>query len=112
MENINKLISLFLGLIVVVIFFAVISGRIDLKGKFFKLGKGSTTPTPTPKTQPIKVTSEVDEGVHLYQKPTLTQAQKYSKTTSIPATGAPTIFLPLAFSSFFGGVWLRKLKNN
>lgn len=109
MEGLNKIISLFLGLIVVVIFFAVISGRINLKNKFPKLTgtKATITPTTTPKPASIKVTSEADQLPHPYKKPTpiLTQTRRL---TSIPATGAPTALIPLAFASFFGGMYLRK----
>jgi hypothetical protein len=114
MEGLNKIISLFLGLIVVVIFFAVITGRINLKNRFPQLGKLQTKPTaiPTP-TSPeakttIKVTSETTGQTNYYQKPTLTPAQKYTSTTTIPATGAPTFFLPLALSGFLGGIYLRR----
>ncbi len=119
MEGLNKIISLFLGLIVVVIFFAIITGRIDLKNRFPKLGSLLTKPTakPTPSTgkpKPkitIRVTSESTEPTNQYSKKAiLTPAQKYSKITTIPATGAPTILLPIAFSTFLGGMFLRRKK--
>jgi hypothetical protein len=112
MEGLNKLISLFLGLIVVVLFFAIVTGRINLKDKFFKLGGRQTkiSPTTSPKLKitTIKVTSETSEQPHLYQEPSLTPTQKYTKVTTIPSTGVPTIFLPIAFSSLLGGMFLRK----
>lgn len=106
MEGMNKLISLFLGLVVVIIFFGVITGRINLKNKLPKLSK-TTTVTPTPQTTTIKVTSESQQS-NYYQKPTLIPARKYSQVTAIPSTGSPTILLPLAFFSLIVGRKLRK----
>lgn len=107
MENANKLISFFLGLVVVILVFGIITGRINLKKR---LGKTSS-PTPTPTVQSVKVTTETE--IHPYQTtstPTSSFSQTYStKTpTAIPATGSPTLFLPLAFCSLLGGVFLRK----
>lgn len=120
MEGLNKIISLFLGLIVVVIFFAVITGRINLKTKFPQLSIFQIKPTvsPTPKiSQPqpkitIKVTSESSGQTNYYKKPSPTPVQKYTKITAIPATGAPTIFLPLAFYSLIGGFFLKRINTN
>jgi hypothetical protein len=49
MEGVNKIVSLFLGLILVIVLFAIVTGRINLKNRlptlsFFK----KTTPTVTP----------------------------------------------------------------
>jgi hypothetical protein len=130
MEGLNKIISLFLGLIVVVVFLGILTGRINLKGRFPKLAGIQTKliVNPTPSTGPapsgkkagqpkpkitIRVTSESTTQTsqyHQYKKPALTPAQKYysQKVTSIPSTGAPTLFLPLALSGILGGMFLRK----
>jgi LPXTG-motif cell wall-anchored protein len=55
MEGLNKIISLILGLVVVVILFAIITGRINLKGKnILKLGNQTVTTTPTVSPTPTK----------------------------------------------------------
>jgi hypothetical protein len=117
MEGLNRIISLFLGLIVVIILLGMIMGRINLKGRFTKLAdisiKPASSPTPsTIKPEPkitIRVTSESTGQTNYYKQPTLTPIKKYynQKTTSIPSTGVPTIFLPFALSGLIGGMYLR-----
>ncbi len=113
MDSFNKVISFVLGLVVVLVFFAVVTGKINLKsntgttsaltstitptptkkneGGFFGFLKSNPTPTPTPIKQPTSFVS-----------------YKQSTPKSIPSTGLPTLFVPLLFSGLAGGSFLRK----
>ena len=53
MESFNKVLYFILGLVVVLVFVIVFTGRLNL-GKTFKPLATTTTPTPTPKGQPQK----------------------------------------------------------
>lgn len=99
-SGLNKVISFILGLVVVVVFVAVLTGRINLKKPGFLSGK--TTPTTTPSPTTIS-------NVSLKNEPTIV-VNKYNVKSpgSIPATGSPTIFLPILFSALGGGLFLRK----
>ena len=108
MDGFNKVISFVLGLVVVIVFLAIISGKIDLRKRItgssgVSLFGSKPTASPTPTITPT-------------QKPTTTYNQynnqnsnKTSQTPKkIPNTGSPTIIIPLLFSSLAGGVYLRK----
>ena len=126
MDSFNKVISFALGLVVVLVFFAVVTGKINLKSKtattatnsvvtptpvqkndggFFGLFK-SATPTPTPTQKPsVSTTSEVSKN-NIYAQNNQTTTSSSAK--SIPSTGLPTIFIPMLFSGLAGGSLLRK----
>ena len=85
MEGLNKIISFVLGLVVVIVFFAVVTGKLDLKSKLTKTTKSQTisgvssdqtTPTPT-------------------------------KTTT--STGLPVLFIPSLLGAAIGGSFLKKV---
>jgi len=127
MDSFNKVISFVLGLVVVLVFLAVITGRLNLKGKtssssnlsptptivqkkdggffgFFKSASPSITPTPTQKpSSTLKIGTTVSEN-NIYNQGSSPNAPK-----SIPATGLPTLFIPMLFSGLVGGSLLRKL---
>jgi len=108
MDSFNKVISFVLGLVVVVVFLAIISGKIDLRKTITGVSTPKTTssgfslfgskaiPTPTLTTTP---TQKQNSAYNQYN----TQTPK-----TIPATGSPTIVLPLLFSALSGGLYLRK----
>lgn len=119
MDSFNKVISFVLGLVVILVFLAVITGRLNLKSKppstttsksiltptpvqknnggFFGFFKSTTSPTPTPTQKPSSITTNTNEN------------NVYSPTPkSIPATGLPTLFIPLLLSGLVGGNFLRK----
>jgi hypothetical protein len=99
MEGLNKIISFVLGLIVVIIFFAVVTKRIDLKniGKKSNTTTTTTNVTPTPKNiSNIKISPTNNR----YTTSTATPS-------SIPSTGLPTIFIPTLLAGLFGGSKLR-----
>lgn len=121
MENFNKVLSFILGLIVVIVFVIVLSGRLNLKNKFLPFA--DTSPTPVSKTQTKKITPTPTSPVEINQYQD--QPSKGSSTTSntsqagkggltgaksIPATGSPTLLLPLLGSSALLGFYLRKKK--
>jgi hypothetical protein len=114
MENMNKIISFILGLIVVIVFIAVISGRLKLGEKVASLTKSGTatktTPTPTPVTTANNVTT-----TNRYATNTTTTTNTTTKggntvqgVNSIPNTGAETALIPTALSMFGAGMFLRK----
>ena len=129
MDSFNKVISFVLGLVVVLVFFAVATGKINLRGKtgvasttkitisptqtpknnggFFGLFKSnSPTPTSTPTQEPTSsITINTSEN-NVYKQNN--QVVPQSKAKSIPSTGLPTLFIPLLFSGLAGGSILRK----
>lgn len=117
MDNLNKTISFVLGLVVVLVFFAVITGRINLKGKLPFLSK-TTVPTPTLSiSQPDSVLVNTETNTKSSNQNTnLTGSyNKYKlvngKTPStIPQTGSPTLLIPILISVLGGGLMLRKIK--
>ena len=121
MDNINKLISFGLGLIVVVVFLAVVTGKINLGKNITKLtGKISPTPTKTKTTTSNEMnnykdsSSKITPASSLIVQDTTNKAydtyQGKEKTPStIPATGAPTLLIPLLLSGLGGGVLLKKI---
>lgn len=101
MEGLNKIVSFILGLVVVIVFFAVVTKRIDLKN----IGKknNSTTAvitksiTPTPK---VVSSIKINPTSHPYSS---------SSPSSIPSTGLPTLFIPTLLVGLFGGSKLRQI---
>ncbi|MFA6081267.1 MAG: hypothetical protein WC741_02570 [Patescibacteria group bacterium] len=121
MDSFNKVISFVLGLVVVLVFFAVITGKINFKSKTSSASNSNTIISPTP----VKKNTG---GFFSFLKPvsptpTPTQKQLSSITIntnesntyktappkSIPSTGLPTIFIPILFSGLAGGNFLRKI---
>jgi hypothetical protein len=123
MDSFNKVISFALGLVVVLVFFAVVTGKINLKSKtsttaakttitptptqknsggFFGFFK-SSTPTPTPTTKSASSNTEETGDNNVYKQNTTTSSAK-----SIPSTGLPTLFIPMLISGLAGGSLLRK----
>lgn len=107
MDNLNKTISFVLGLVVVLVFFAVISGRLNLKSNLPFIGK-SATPTPT-QTQ-IKTTISGQNN----QNPKEINSYKNSTVKTpltIPQTGSPTLLIPVLISGLGSGILLRRVKS-
>ncbi|VVA43255.1 conserved exported hypothetical protein [Candidatus Roizmanbacteria bacterium] len=126
MDSFNKVISFALGLVVVLVFFAVVTGKINLKSKttstiaskstisptpaqknsggFFGLFKSNPSPTPTQKPISFITTNTGENNVYKQND----QVANSSTAKSIPATGLPTLFIPLLLSGLVGGSFLRK----
>lgn len=95
MDSFNKVISFVLGLVVVLVFLAVVTGKLNLKGK--STSTSNITPTPTQKPSSVTINTNTNEN------------NVYSSTPkSIPATGLPTLFIPMLLSGLVGGNFLRK----
>lgn len=109
MENFNKIISFILGLVVVIVFLIIISGRWNVR-QLFRVSKGNTASqlvTPTTKPTTVDATGT----------PTTTKAPTRTPTPSrrpmqavnnIPNTGANIVVLPLLLAGLAGGLSLRK----
>jgi len=126
MDSFNKVISFVLGLVVVLVFFAVVTGKINLKSKnnttlasaitptptqdsggFFSFLKRATpTPTPTTESSSIDIDTNTSKNNSYKQN---NQVSSQSNAKSIPSTGLPTIFIPLLFSGLAGGGFLSKI---
>ena len=107
MDNLNKTVSFVLGLVVVLVFLAIVTGRLNLKNKLPLLsGKVSPTPKVTVTTTPTKLVESNKEG-STYGSYKIKQT-KTTTPTSIPSTGSPTLLLPLLFSGLGGGLFLRR----
>ena len=120
MEGFNKAISFILGLVVVVVFIAVLTGRINLKNKIPSFTGGIfSRPTPTPTKPPVShqgtvvldnqnqtqnnTESQENANYHQYQ----TNNAPPSNTTNIPNTG-PELFLPIVLSGLTAGLLLKR----
>lgn len=107
MDNLNKTISFVLGLVVVLVFFAVISGRINLKGKIPFITK-STTPTPTPTKTVETLSNQADK---ISNEKNSYKSNVIKTPTSIPQTGSPTLLIPILISGLGSGIMLRRTKG-
>lgn len=99
MDNFNKVISFVLGLVVVVVFLAVVSGRLNLKNKLASSGGATVSPTQAISEKIDSLTIQPNK----YQTSTVAK-----KPSTIPSTGAPLFLFPVVISSFLGGIYLRR----
>lgn len=121
MDNINKLISFGLGLIVVVVFLAVVTGKINLGKNVTKLtGKTSPTPTKTKTATSNEMNDYKDSVAKITPASSLIVQDTKDKTynsykegekapSTIPATGVPTLLIPLFLSGIGSGALLKKI---
>ncbi|KKQ24526.1 MAG: hypothetical protein US40_C0003G0068 [Candidatus Roizmanbacteria bacterium GW2011_GWC2_37_13] len=112
MDSFNKVISFVLGLVVVLVFFAVVTGRLKLPGKFSSpfskiTIKPTASPTPTP-ISTVKIDGQGGSVLGNNYKAELTKTP--TKPGTIPATGIPTLFIPSLLAGAVGGLFLRKSK--
>lgn len=111
MDSFNKVISFVLGLVVVLVFFAVVTGRLKLPGRLstpFSKSTATSTPTPTP-ISIVKIGDNSKESVlgNNY-KAQITPTKTISRPGEIPATGLPTLFVPTLLTGAVGGFFLRR----
>ncbi len=107
MDSFNRVISFVLGLVVVLVFFAVVTGRLKLPGKLSTPFPRGTTPTPTKSVGPTPISTVKING----QTGGSVLGNNYKTQTkpgAIPATGLPTLFIPSLLAGGMGGVFLRK----
>jgi len=127
MEGFNKAISFILGLVVVVVFIAVLTGRINLKNRIPSFNAGifsRTTPTPTTPKPVGQQTSTVvldnqnktqndpngQENINYHQYQTNNNASLNKNTTNIPNTG-PELLFPIALSGLSMGLIFKKISH-
>lgn len=112
MDNLNRVLSFILGLVVVIVFFAVVTGRINLKKSFPFISK-SASPSPTPSSSfsptPIS-TVRIDNNNAFSPTNNLYQKTTAKTPTSIPSTGLPTPALFFLTAFLGGGYYLRTSK--
>lgn len=113
MDGFNKVISFILGLVVIVVFVAVLSGKFNLKSKLASLGK--VTPTVTSTITPtITITPGKGTVVPSGTTPGAENSQYHPYSSNppktIPSTGSPTMLLPLLASGLTLGSFLRRKK--
>ncbi len=118
MDSFNKVISFILGLVVVIVFVAVLMGKIKLGGKGFPLiGGSSVSPTPSVtanKTTPAPgaQTTTTNPNTNTNYKPYVTGTPpgmtKSNTPSTIPSTGLPTIFIPSLMAIAAAGGFLRR----
>lgn len=138
MESFNRVLYFILGLVVVLVFIIVFTGRLNL-GKTFRPLAGNTTPTPTPQVQERKgffsflggrPTATPTPAARATVTPAPGQAmsgttgqpsQPTTQTTSqmstkggvtnvqtIPATGSPIQILIFSIPALSAGFYLRR----
>lgn len=110
MDNLNKTISFVLGLVVVLVFFAVISGRLNLKGNLPFIGK-SATPTPTQTPTKIIGSSQNSQNNQNSRENNSYKNNTIKTPSTIPQTGSPTLLIPLLISGLGSGILLRRAKS-
>ncbi len=104
MDSFNKVISFILGLVVVIVFFAVVTGRVKI-GKFNPpVFSKRLTPTPTP----TPISSINIPSTDQPQTTTKYNNYKTQNPKTIPATGLPTFFIPTLIGGALGGSFLKK----
>lgn len=106
MDNFNKIVSFILGLVVVIVFFAVITGRIKL-GKYTPSFAKKPTPTPTV-VSTVKIEDKPTNVVYNNYQTTNKNTYSTKTPTTIPSSGLPTFFIPSLLAGVFGGSYLRK----
>jgi len=111
MDSFNKVISFILGLVVVLVFFAVITGKLNLSKIKTSVSKGAT---PTPKVSPsptpistVKIPSGQTTSTNNYAS--YNTSGKTMSTSQIPSTGLPVIFIPTLLAGVLAGSFLRKI---
>lgn len=115
MDNINKIISFTLGLIVVVIFLVIISGRLQIGKRFFTASRGSTTTgTPVQSNQEISATITISPSQKVATQ-TITvspsSTRSIGRVESIPNTGADETMAIMLISAAISGYGLWKLSE-
>ncbi len=116
MDNMNKIISFVLGLVVVAIFLVIISGRLQIGKRFLSASRGAgTTGTPAQSAESITVTEKVSTTVTPTEKAAAKGNVANKKTSdnasNIPNTGPETTFMLLLVVAGFSGYGLWKLSE-
>lgn len=120
MESANRIISLLLGLVVVVVFVALLTGRLDVSSRLQALrgqiSNEDITPTQTPLEEEVLGTTQdttpnetIIEGLFKQRiNPTATKAPE--RATNIPNTGTELFAIPALLLMLLTGVYLSRLR--
>lgn len=108
MDSFNKVISFILGLVVVLVFFAVVTGRLKLPNKLSTIFTRSPTPTPTKAINPTPISTVKIDGQTGETVLGNSYKNQPTKPGTIPATGLPVLFIPSLLAVAAGGAFLRK----
>lgn len=112
MDNINKIISFVLGLVVIAIFLVILSGRLQLKERFLAASRGeSLTPTPTAVQESEQANLSPTQSTTpaaVAKNTTPTPTRSVDSVNTIPDTGAGTSLLLFSFIGGGVGIVLRK----
>jgi hypothetical protein len=119
MESFNKVLSFFLGLVVVIVFIIVLSNRLNIKSKIIPLSNITVnkklSPTPTPiikKTISVQQTKKTEQIK--FTQPSIVKQETKGGVVSIntiPETGPATPLLVFYSSSALLGFYLKKIKK-
>ena len=123
MDNINKIISFVLGLIVVAIFLVIISGRLEIGKRFLTASRGDTTSiTPTQNEDQNEEKDDEKSGEDsanvspteklLAQNTTVTPTRSVGDVKSIPDTGADMRFAVLIVTAVASGFGMLKMSGS
>jgi len=113
MAGFNKTISFLLGLVVVIVFFAVVTGKVNLKDKltFLRRQKNIQTNKPIEENKIIKPTPIVPKTkpvANRHQEEENGSQPPVDNLKTIPATGLPTLALPLLTTATVVGFYIKK----
>lgn len=101
----NKIISFVLGLIVVIVFLLIVTGRFKIfNSRWLNISRGNTaSPTPTKVAETGTPSPTVVNTTPAQKSPTPTPTQPIK---SIPSTGSSTYVFVTAFILLLGGVFI------
>lgn len=109
MDGVNRIISFILGLIVVIVSIAVITGKLNLQNRIRPFITRQTTQKPTPtkmaSTSPTHKPTQTPTPIR-----TLLENVKpagIKKPGVIPETGTPTAIIPLLLAILIGGFFVK-----
>lgn len=112
MDGMNKVISLILGLIVVVVIVAIVAGRLNLTKRFLSSSKNGNASvlTPFPTTTPSKGSPTPTKTAAQRALPTAVSRTKGGVATNeIPKTGPSEVFMLSTLVLMGGGLILRRI---
>ncbi|MCS7093477.1 MAG: hypothetical protein NZL96_03610 [Patescibacteria group bacterium] len=115
MDNFNRIVSFVLGLVVVVVFFAVVTGRIDLRRYFSnpnRQSQGRQVISPTPSLEPKRLSVSSETVVSPSPEEPVQTLRFTTTPQTIPAAGLPSFFIPVLFGLGMIGLSLKKIDKS
>lgn len=106
MDDFNKVVSFILGLVVVVVFIAVIIVRSGVGKRLLPFVGTNTSPTPTMSvSQTSKLLTPTPKTLYGKYQNSVTSTKT---PETIPSTGLPTLFIPSLLAAAAAGFKLKK----